>query len=1582
MAQLDDYVEYLSTEVGPRPAGTEEEQQAALYISDKLKTDAGLPVSIEEFASSSNVFNVKAICSAIAFVSGLLFVIAPAVGILWLVLGVAAAAVYGLESFGNPVITRALARGASQNIVAKYKPQAPDASARSRKIILMAHYDTGRSVPGIVRTIEGSNVPIAWICFGGVVAVPVFELIRLVAPAAASALNVLLIIASIIAVLPFVREILIKVSPYSEGANCNATGTAALMEAARCVGTGSLTSDEFADAEQDYVVHDETAARDNGVVPEGAEIVYEVQETTEEPEDRPKKSEGERLATAKAAIAAFTGQPGATWSEDEIEENLEGTEYSPAKKKTVVVRKVVAAPAAQEEGSASVQVGGDDQVRVVDLTTNEDVADVDAGQDAPQETSAAVRSEVPSDDSGASVPAPQDSPSVSAVAPQAAHENAAESQGQPVSQAPTAPAAVPGEASSHGTVFAAAAAPVFESQPQKPAESTNSSVPSWYLEAQKKARRPKKETKPVQRSRFASALEEAENRGGNVFHEEVQKAYEGRMAQMREALSSEHQAQTAEQAQQNAAAPAAAGDQAGVNGGAADRRNDAITQDASVAASQQAQNFAPAVADADAVGGTIDEPAAQPGSAGAENAQQTAPDLPFAQFTAPVLQKGELAQAPSGSSVAPAVPAAETSKVPSANANANANANAASAHGVVAAQPVAPAPSAHAPANAVRAQQPQQQAGNAAAATTTEWADEAERSFPETMPNAQIPSQSSGLSLGNEFNDSAPSTVSGRGAERAAAQSSRSTAANQENPQQGAPLSQTDDSGRVEIGHSSRDYLAGEYDEMPATASFQEFEQAFAEKDVAVPSFMDPWKTQERAQQEASATAHSANRYEVSPSEAASDERVAIEVEFHDAEPAVAHQTSEDQVIDEQPVSADSEAADEYAAEAHARDTRVSVPTPSKEPLEDDPYAVTVFDSGTTPRKGSAASAAQSHATLDEPQRTGEPSRSARAASPMAEPEASSTEGGSADSVAAQVIDSVENEARETSNAAFADEGDQPSGNAVHADRADEPAPHCRRTIALPHVGMTGRLPFASHSKQRAPLADAGTKGGKSAAKGLLSTLPSIDADNGGATKNPSRSGVLRSLKDHLPSTAARDDDDTAGASGSQTAVSSVGSFGAAGATGAFAPVGDELLDDVAPDDIYVDDADDSDLDENYTETGAFAGPGYVDMPKSHFRNFFSRFHRKAETEYDEQSPQEWLNVDEQFDPREEGRKRGGWESFNEEPNSSAEDDAAGRQERRATGSATQTRSAGGSQSNSASNAAEASERAREEGSQPADAGEANAWNQGNQPGTTYDYATGTAYGAGAYGSESYVSGVYSDEVYGEERVGEAGDFGSARPEVKPGDTSPFLPAVSVKKGKQHHHRRNHKNSSWQGGGFSTDRATGEGESYSEGADAAAVDDEVERIYQFKEDPFDTEVWFVALGSEQDYHDGVRQFAASHADDLRGAVVIDIESLGRGKLSLPQQEGSLRTKKISARMKRFVKKASSETGVPVATKDVLREESAASILSRQGVQAMHLVGIDGNAVAAKGDAADMYENLDMNKLQDDLGLILALLKQI
>ncbi|MBO4352335.1 MAG: hypothetical protein J5818_02450 [Eggerthellaceae bacterium] len=315
MAQPLEHVEYLSKEIGARPAGTEEEQSAALYIADQLQKEANFHAEIEEFTSSSNFPFVQAICCAVIIVVSVLAMVVPALAIPAFVLAAASAAVFVLEAFDRPILTRALARSASQNVVAKYQPNVDaDSSkkgARSRKIVLVAHYDSGKVKPALLERIESFGLPWGLICAAGTVVAAVLLLLRVfiggIGGAGAVVLNVLTVLALIVALLPIVKAVLLQMAPYNEGANNNASGVAAMMEVARRISRGSVSEADLADEAEGVAIHGEAAAIANGLVPEGAEIHYEAERLT--PPDIEPLDDEERLLAAKAAIAALTGKP-------------------------------------------------------------------------------------------------------------------------------------------------------------------------------------------------------------------------------------------------------------------------------------------------------------------------------------------------------------------------------------------------------------------------------------------------------------------------------------------------------------------------------------------------------------------------------------------------------------------------------------------------------------------------------------------------------------------------------------------------------------------------------------------------------------------------------------------------------------------------------------------------------------------------------------------------------------------------------------------------------------------------------------------------------------------------------------------------------------------------------------------------------------------------------------------------------------------------------------------------------------------------------------------------------------------------
>lgn len=487
--------------------------------------------------------------------------------------------------------------------------------------------------------------------------------------------------------------------------------------------------------------------------------------------------------------------------------------------------------------------------------------------------------------------------------------------------------------------------------------------------------------------------------------------------------------------------------------------------------------------------------------------------------------------------------------------------------------------------------------------------------------------------------------------------------------------------------------------------------------------------------------------------------------------------------------------------------------------------------------------------------------------------------------------------------------------------------------VTLPEISATvPAAPVAAAVKQRAPLADV-ESAGKTAARSLLNLLPSIGSSDIKASheqegeeagepgeKKDSKPSLLASLPSLSGSIKAAD------AAQAQPGVNAAASFGTAGATGSFAPVSSELANTMDPEDMYVDDADDSAYDDHFTETGAFAGPGYMEMPKSRFRRLFDKFlHRKDD---EEDTPQEWLDVDDNFEARAAGKARGGWESFQEEHYEQGEyqGDYAVEADQDAAAYPGATQALPALQSD--------------------DLGATQAW-------------TPQPIDVEAAGQE--VSQVAYDDSFNVDDVADNEQSGSNR----------FRP--------------------WHGGAYSARRMENSNLSSEELADEAAaaavptpveLNEELNEVYQFRNPDIDAEVWFVALGSELAQNSGMKAFLEAHQSELRGAFIVDIDAIGAGDLTMIEREGFLKPSKASSRMKRYIRKASQATGIKVASGALLSEESAASYAAKHGCQVTHLVGMEGGKPALYGQQDDIVENIDEKKLASNVDFLMELLKNM
>ena len=465
-----------------------------------------------------------------------------------------------------------------------------------------------------------------------------------------------------------------------------------------------------------------------------------------------------------------------------------------------------------------------------------------------------------------------------------------------------------------------------------------------------------------------------------------------------------------------------------------------------------------------------------------------------------------------------------------------------------------------------------------------------------------------------------------------------------------------------------------------------------------------------------------------------------------------------------------------------------------------------------------------------------------------------------------------------------------PSVGEVAETPASAPAaaPRRRRAITLPNIGISQELPRISMDdcQQAAPLSeDRPEHDGR--VHDLSAVIPSVTTPEPSSAVSGTREAALL---DALPSLGRTTTTTDPALSGS---ISLAGTFSSMGATGAAAPIGDELLENASENDMYVEDVDDSAYVEQITETGAMAGPGYVEMPKSRFGGIFGKFRRKKREEAS--SPQEWLDVEESFDAREVGAARGGWESFREEGDIQAYD------EEYLDADATTAFSP------------EFDDDFAEDGF--------------DAPRSSH--RRGRHFEGGAFSRDQF-----DDESEGEENQASAADPSSVFGEGLPADFV-FEPTP-----------------------------------------------EIEQIEQFHSDRIDMEVWFVALGSELAGNGGMKAFMAAHEAELKGALIVELEALGAGELTLIDKEGTYVPKKASSRMKRLVRKAGQATGLKVPEATMEWRNSASAYALKHGQQALHLAGMDGRKTAFFAEEDDVIENIDNDMLALNSDFIMEVLKHI
>jgi len=223
-----DHIRHLSRTIGPRGSTTKQETQAAQYAA-RVLIDAGFNPTIEPFSSARSAWYPYALFCALVLVGELLFWFAGgwgATGALILTVFALISALLELAFRPNP-LRWLLPKGLSQNTWVHIPP----ADEVRERVVLLGHLDSHRTplVFSTERWLEvfGLLLPVALIC-----AVVLAVLFGIGTWAPAPALRWLSLPPALVLLAVLGLTLQADLTPYTAGANDNASGAAIVLDLA------------------------------------------------------------------------------------------------------------------------------------------------------------------------------------------------------------------------------------------------------------------------------------------------------------------------------------------------------------------------------------------------------------------------------------------------------------------------------------------------------------------------------------------------------------------------------------------------------------------------------------------------------------------------------------------------------------------------------------------------------------------------------------------------------------------------------------------------------------------------------------------------------------------------------------------------------------------------------------------------------------------------------------------------------------------------------------------------------------------------------------------------------------------------------------------------------------------------------------------------------------------------------------------------------------------------------------------------------------------------------------------------------
>ena len=142
------------------------------------------------------------------------------------------------------------------------------------------------------------------------------------------------------------------------------------------------------------------------------------------------------------------------------------------------------------------------------------------------------------------------------------------------------------------------------------------------------------------------------------------------------------------------------------------------------------------------------------------------------------------------------------------------------------------------------------------------------------------------------------------------------------------------------------------------------------------------------------------------------------------------------------------------------------------------------------------------------------------------------------------------------------------------------------------------------------------------------------------------------------------------------------------------------------------------------------------------------------------------------------------------------------------------------------------------------------------------------------------------------------------------------------------------------------------------------------------------DIWFVGLGASTLDHAGIKAFLREHRRDIRGSFLVNLDSVGAGKLTLLTREGTGDKKRSDRRMGRMITNIADALHIDLDHADYSWDETDATPAMQQRVRIGTLMGMSDDGVAAHSRTPfDEPEYLDDQQIANVADIVAELIRR-